>query len=186
MRMGMRWRVAAGGAVAAAALVASSSPAGAVFTTNTVGCSGSAVITSPDGETYEGDARDVSVEVPREGVAAWEGSINPVTHNHFGEVNLAVGPLDVQLGKWGPSENADDEASSSGTKEIPTIMQYALPGEYVVSGFHQGDEGGCSGFVVVAVDVSPFSTPTGVGALVFTVLSGALMVGAGIAKAPKL
>lgn len=182
----MRCRIVAGTAVAILALGWLAGPAAAVLTENTVGCSGSAVITDPDGETYEADARDVSVEVPREGVASWKGSIGTVTHNHFGEVNLAVGPLDVQLGDWGPSRNADDESSSEGVEEIPDVLRYVVPGEYVVSGFHQGDEGGCKGHVVVAVDVSPFSTPAGMAAVTLTVLSGAGLVVSAIAKGAKL
>ena len=183
--MRMRWRAAAGAAVAAGVLVVSSAPAGAVFTQNGIQCAGEATITDPDGNTYPGRATDVAVEVPREGVADWSGSIGTVTHDHFGEINLAVGPVPVQLGKWGPSENDDDESSAQGTKEIPDLLQFVLPGEYVVSGFHQGDEGRCAGSVVVAVDVSPFSTPTGIGAMVLTVLSGLGLWGSAMAKAAK-
>lgn len=181
--MRLRRRVAAAGVVAALSLIFGAAPASAIFTQNTIGCSGSATITDSDGNTYQGNADDVSVEVPREGVADWRGSISTVTHNHSGEVNLALGPVDIQLGKWGPSRNADDESSSSGTKEIPEALQYVLPGEYVVSGFHQGDEGRCAGYAVVAVDVAPFSTPTGIA--VVTVFFAFMTAASAVAKAPK-
>ena len=176
----------AGPALVAVLLCGIAAPAAAEFSENTIGCAGSAVITSDDGETYEVDAEDETVEVPRDGEAAWEGSISTVTHNHSGEVVLEVGPFgEVPLGDWGPSENADDESSASGVKELPAILEQVPAGSYDVSGFHEGDEGRCAGSVTVEIDGSPFDTPLGIANAVLTILTGILLVGSMRAAAGK-
>ena len=157
-------------------------PAGAEFDDNSIGCSGSAVITDDDGETTTINADDSKVTVPTSGSAAWEGSIGTVTHNHFGVVNLEVGPTSIELGGWGVSENDDDEDRASGTKELPSMLGGVPPGLYAVSGFHQGDEGRCSGAVTVEVEGNPLTHPAGAGAAVGTVVTGGLLALAGRPK----
>jgi hypothetical protein len=179
----MRRAVAA--AVVAVFAMMVGAPAGAEFGENSIGCSGRALVTDDEGETYDIDAEDSEVVVPRSGSAQWEGSIETVTHNHSGEVVLEVGPMSVGLGDWGPSENDNDEASANGVKEIPEILEQVPAGKYDVSGFHQGDEGRCAGAVTVEVDGSPFDTIAGVVNAGLTLLTGALLLIAMFAVSSK-
>lgn len=177
-----RWRYFGPGLVAAIAVLLVAAPASAEFDDNTIGCAGSAVITDDDGETVTVDASDSKVTVPTSGTARWEGSIDTVTHNHFGVVNLEIGPTSVELGSWGVSENADDEDRARGTKQLPSTLGGVPPGLYAVSGFHQGDEGRCSGAVTVEVEGNPLTHPAGAGAAVGTVITGGLLALAGRPK----
>ncbi len=132
-------------------------PASAEFTENSIGCAGSAVIEGDAGSTSV-DAADKSVVLPVSGDAAYEGSVETITHNHFGEINLAVGPAAIQLGSW-KSKNDSDLGSKSGTKELPAALADVPPGKYEVSGFHQGDEGRCAGRMTIEVPGSILSSP---------------------------
>lgn len=164
-------RVLAGGGLAALVFLGWASPAGAVFEQNTIGCAGSAVITDPDGATYDVDAEDVAVDVPREGTAAYEGSIDVTTHNHVGAVDLDLGgQISVEMGSWGPSRNDGDETTDSGTKVLPDVLKIVPPGSYDVHGFHRGDEGLCVGSVRVNLLGSPLSDPIGIAAIAGTTL----------------
>lgn len=166
-------------------LAGTAAPAGATFDENTIGCAGSATITDDDGATYDIDADDDRVVVPRVGSAAWQGSIATVTHNHSGEVRLELGPASVTVGEWGPAENAGDKSSASGTQELPEALANVPTGRYDVSGFHQGDEGRCSGSVTVEFEGSPFDTPIGVVTAGLTLLTGLLTVLALVAAGGK-
>lgn len=181
----MRRRLAGCSAAGIAIALCAATPASAEFTENTIGCAGSAVVTSDDGETYEVDATDSTVEVPRSGSAEWEGSIQTVTHDHSGEIRLDVGFLSVTVGDWGPSENANDESSATGVEKLPTILEQVPAGTYDVSGFHEGDEGRCAGKVTVEVDGSPFDTIAGVANAILTLVTAALLVLAMFAVAGK-
>jgi hypothetical protein len=176
----LRWAAAT---VAATALTLwPLGPAGAEFTENTIGCSGSAVLTDPGGTIWPITAVDAEAKVPREGTASWQGSISTVTHNHRGDVALEIGFWDVTIRSWGPSPNSRDENARMGRIEIPSIVRQVPPGKYVVSGFHEGDEGACAGQVVIDVQGSPFTTAAGIVSLAGTVLSGAAVAVAGRAK----
>ena len=150
--------------------VLGNAPAGAELTENTIGCEGSAVITGGDGETTTVDANDDEVTVPKDGEAAWEGSVATVTHNHSGKINLEVGPANVELGSWS-SPNDDDESSRRGTKELSSALGDVPPGKYDVSGFHQGDEGRCAGHVTVNVSGSIVSSPISAASLAVAALA---------------
>lgn len=158
-------------------------PAGASFDDNTIGCDGAAALTADDGKQTTVRASDDEVAVPRSGTAAWQGSIATVTHNHRGAVDLALGPFSIQLDQWGPSRNVKDEASATGTKEIPSAVGSIPPGRYVVSGFHEGDEGRCSGSVIVVIEGSPLTNPAGAVAALGTLVTAALLALAARAKA---
>jgi hypothetical protein len=152
-------------------LVLGATPAQAVITQNTIGCAGSAVITD-QGQSTTVNATDSLVKVPNQGQAAYQGSIQTVTHNHRGQVALKVGPGTIPLGKWGPKKNAKNESSATGTKKLPAILKNVPPGRYDVSGYHQGDEGRCAGKVTIEIGGSPLSNPVALGSLVLTALSG--------------
>lgn len=180
-----RRRWAAGGVAAfliALSSVVVASPAGATITTNTIGCSGSAEITPESGAPYTVDAQDSTLKVPRNGSAAWTGSLGTITHNHKGKVTLEVGFLSLEVGSWGPTANTSNLGSRSGVKEIPSFMDQIPAGEYVLRGSHSGDEGSCAGHMTVDVEGSPWSNPVGLVVLAGTVLSGATMVMAARAR----
>ena len=158
-------------AVAFVLLVAGAQPAAGIFTENTIGCAGSADITDGD-TTVHVDANDASAVIPPQGSAAWEGSVETITHNHSGKVELKIGPGAVPLGSWGPSENADDEASASGVKELPEALGDVPPGSYDVRGHHEGDEGRCAGHMKIEIDGSPLSNPFVLVSLALTAIFG--------------
>lgn len=171
-------------ALALVGVVLFASPAGAVIEPpNTIGCSGSARITDDDGKVFNADAADTKVVVPRSGSAAWEGSLGTVTHNHFGAVNLELGPTTIELGSWGVSKNDKDEKDRSGVRDLPSTLGGVPPGRYVVSGYHQGDEGRCEGFVEIEVQGNPLGHPAGAAAAVGTLIGGGMLAFAGRPKA---
>jgi hypothetical protein len=164
-------RIMAAVGLVLACTMALARPAAAEFTENAIGCKGSARITSDDGKTYDVDATDKTAVLPRDGQAAWQGSITTVTHDHFGEVVIKIGPVKQKLGDWGPRPNGTNQNAKSGVKKIPSFMKQVPAGKYDVSGFHEGKEGRCAGKITVDVDGSPFDTPAGLATLVLTILS---------------
>lgn len=130
--------------------VAASTPALAVFSENDIGCAGSAVITDPDGKTYNIDAEDTRVTIPREGSASWEGSTAGPVHNHSGEIFLDFDLFDVGIDSWG-SPNDGDDTEAAGVANMPQELKWAPPGIYTVAGSHSGDEGSCSGRVEIVL-----------------------------------
>lgn len=167
---------------AAAGLLALAPPAAAEFTQNTIGCQGRATVRGDDGKTYAIDARAETVEAPREGTANYAGAITTVTHDHSGVVRLKLGPLNITLGSWGPSENDRNENAKAGVKEIPSAVKWVPPGKYEVSGYHKGKEGRCAGKVTVELEGSPLGTPVGAGVAAGTVLTGLGLVASGMAR----
>lgn len=133
-------------------------PAAAELTENTIGCAGSAVVTDEDGGTTTVDAEDSTATLAGNGEAAYVGSVSTTTHDHFGEINLEVGPASIQIGSW-ESANEDDENEKRGTKELPSAVGDVPPGKYDVNGFHQGDEGRCAGHVTVEITGSILGSP---------------------------
>lgn len=146
-------------------------PAAAEFTSNDVGCAGSAVIT--DGaKQYTIDAKDTVAKVSAAGTADYQGSVSTVTHHHSGSIRLKVGPAGVTLGSWGPSANASNQSSKAGTKKLPAALGDVPPGKYEVTGQHRGDEGGCAGRMTLDVQ-APASNPIVLGSLGLTAITGA-------------
>ena len=169
-------RAAAAGVVLVAAVLALPSAAHAELTENTIGCKGSAVIVDSGGKQYTVSADDAEADVPREGVASWQGSITTTTHNHRGAVSLRIGFWNVNLDSWGRSANADDESSKADDFTIPGVIEQLPSGRYVLGGFHEGDEGRCAGKLTVNLQGSPVDSPVGLVALFGTVISGGLLV----------
>lgn len=157
-------------------------PAQATFTENDIGCAGSADIVDGD-KTYRVDAADSTAKVPRQGTAHYEGTLDTVTHDHSGEVNINILGFKVNAGSWGPSKNALSLPEKKGEKEIPSIMNIAPPGKYVVDGFHKGNEGGCAGNITVDVQGSPLSSPFAIASILGTLVSGLAMALGAVTKA---
>ena len=168
-------QAATGLLVTGVAIAMAAAPASAEFTTNTIGCGGSATVKAKNGKVYQLDANAAELTAPRDGTASWSGAITTVTHNHRGAVRLKLGPLSVTLGTWGPSPNAGNESKRSGIKQIPSIVSQVPPGKYVVTGFHRGTEGGCAGKVTIDLEGSIFSTPAGIVSVAGTVLSAVVL-----------
>ena len=152
-------------------VVAPVGPAGAELTENTIGCAGSAVVTDEDGGTTSVDAEDDTATLAGSGSAEYVGTVSTITHDHFGEINLEVGPASIEIGSW-ESANDDDESEKRGTKELPDAIGDVPPGKYDVNGFHQGDEGRCAGHVTVEITGSIFASPISAASVVL----GALFV----------
>jgi hypothetical protein len=153
-------------------LIGRAAPAAAEFTENDIGCAGSAVVHGDDGSSTSVNADDSTVKLEdTSGNADYTGSVATVTHNHFGEINLEVGPSSIQVGDWGPSKNDSDQSEKSGNKELPSTLSNVPPGKYDLNGFHQGDEGRCAGKMTVEVAGSLFSSPISMATSVFALLA---------------
>jgi hypothetical protein len=161
--------------VAVLVLLGGAAPAAAEFTTNEIGCAGSAVITGDDGSTVTVDAADAKATVPSGGSAAYQGSVGTVTHHHSGSIDVAVGPASVELGSWS-SANDGNESTKAGTKELPAALGDLPPGKYELTGSHQGDEGRCAGRMTLEVAGSIVGSPISAGTSVLALIGLALLV----------
>jgi hypothetical protein len=157
--------------ICAVLLIGRAVPAGAEFTENTIGCAGSAVVNGDEGSTVDVNADDSSVTLEETaGSADYEGSVATVTHHHFGEINLELGPGAVQVGSW-KGANDTNQNAKQGTKDLPSALSNVPPGKYDLNGFHQGDEGRCAGRMTVKVAGSLFSSPISAGASILALLA---------------
>lgn len=121
------------------------------------------------------------VRLPTTGFAIWEGGVTTTTHNHSGKIWLEVGPINVPLGEWGVSKNEKDDNQQDGTKQFPDWVD-KISGKFVLLGYHNGDEGGCSGYVKLILDNGKAMTPLEAAAAVLTALAAAGTAGAGMTK----
>lgn len=182
-------RLVAAAAVGAGAVLAFAAPASASFTTNTIGCAGSATISgtgSDSGKSVTINATDSKVTMLRQGVVNWHGSVTTPTHNNSGKVVIDLGYIKVTAGSWGPSKNASSRTSRSGIAHIPAALKYVPPGTYHMTGYHKGDEGECAGAIDVVFTGSIISTPVGIVAIVGTILSALGVLFAGLARGVSL
>jgi hypothetical protein len=169
-----------------ASLAIGATPAGAELTTNEIGCAGSAVITTDDGEQVTVNAEDDTVSLPagaRE--AVWQGSVATVTHDHSGQIEVAVGPTNIQVGSWS-SPNAGNAPDANGTKKLPSALDNLPPGKYEVSGFHEGKEGRCEGRATIEVDGSIVGSPISAVSVVLAVVGLLLLLAFGLLGKPAL
>ena len=171
VKFALIFRVMTALAVAVSATFLAAGPASAVLTSNTIGCSGSATVTGDDGGSTEVNANDETVVLPRAGSVAYSGSVATPTHDHHGEVRLAVGALDVTVGRWGPSANAEGATSAQGVQRLPAFLDQVPDGRYRLSGFHQGREGGCEGEITVELQGGTGVNAANVGGVVGTIIA---------------
>jgi|GEM_PF-4178736 len=178
-------RILGAGAVAAVALLLSVAPAGAEITRDTIGCSATATVTADDGSAVTVDATATSVKIPRAANAAWHGEINKVTHDHEGSIDLTLGPLTINLGKWGPTGNDQNAGTKDGVTDIPTLVRQFPSVKWKLTGYHKGTEGQCEGQLTVEVEGSAASTAAaGVAGLAGTAAAAAGLVSAARPKSP--
>jgi hypothetical protein len=171
-------RILGAGVVSVTALVIwLAGPAGAEITRDTIGCSATATVTGDDGAPVTVDAAGKSVTIPRGDSAVWRGTSNKVTHDHSGSVDLKLGPVSINLGRWGPTGNDQNQSTKEGLKDIPAVIRQFPSVKWKVTGFHRGTEGQCEGEVTVEVEGSAASTAAaGVAALAGTAAAAAGVV----------
>lgn len=157
-------------------------PAHATFTSNDIGCAGSADIVDR-AKTYHVNADHSTAKVPRQGEVHYDASVQTITHNHHGQVSLHVLGSSISVETWGPSANASDKNQKSGVRDLPSALKNVPPGKYVVEGFHKGDEGECSGQITIDLQGSAFSSPFVLASFAGTIVGAVLLVLAGFAKA---
>ena len=161
--------------LAATAVLLAAAPATATITRNDLGCAGSAKVTGADGSVTVVDANQPSAVVPRRGSASWSGSLATATRDHFGEVTLRLGAVDVQVGRWGPSPNASNLTSAAGMTDLPSALEQAPAGRYRVRGFHQGDEGRCEADMEVEIQGGAMANAAGYAGFAGTAVAAALL-----------
>lgn len=150
-------------------------------------CNGSVTI---GGVTYgpDNDTASNPIVVPRSGVAEWQGTTGVVIKDHTGQVGVEIGPATIEVAGWsGANKKKDTEAR--GTYQLEDAfdkLPVDLVGLYKVTGFHRGTPApGCEGNVMIKVEGNPLGTVPGAASVALTVLSGAGLVAAGIARGGK-
>ena len=165
------------------------SAAGAQFSTNTIGCAGSATISGKTGSTAvavsPSSKSSVVVTIPREGTVSWKGGTAVPVHAHNGKVQVNLGPFPLTVGKWS-GNNDKDLREKSGITQLPDAFKFVLPGTYQVTGSHKGKEGSCVGKASLVIEGDALSSPTGIAVAAGTVLTGAGLFSAAKARPPKL
>ena len=178
-------RILGAGAVSAVAVLLLAAPAGAEITRDTIGCSGTATVTADDGTTVAVDAAATAVKIPRGDSALWHGEINKVTHDHEGSIDLELGPISINLGRWGPTGNNQNKGTQDGVKDIPALIRQFPSVKWKLTGYHKGTEGQCEGEMTVEVEGSAASTAAaGVAGLAGTAAAAAGLVSAARPKRP--
>jgi hypothetical protein len=156
------------------AVLLAAAPASGEITRDTIGCSGSATVTADDGTPVVVDMAAKSVTIPRGDSAVWRAESNRVTHDHSGSIDLKLGPLSINLGRWGPTANGQNQSTQDGLKDIPALVKQFPSVKWKLTGHHRGIEGQCEGEVTVEVEGSAASTAAaGVAGLAGTVAAAA-------------
>jgi hypothetical protein len=159
-------------AAAAAVVLLTAAPAGAVLAPNPLGCGASASVQSGRGKSQFVDAGDGEVRLPRQGDVYWTGSVATPAHHETGEVSLRLGFWSVSVGHWGASANPTNQVMRQGATVLPTFLRYVPPGRYRVEGVHRATEGRCSGALTVVVAGSGFTTVAAAAATLLAVPFG--------------
>ncbi len=81
-----------------------------------------------------------------------------MTHDHSGSLDLKLGPLSVNLGRWGPTANDQNLSTRDGLRDIPAIVRQFPSVKWKLTGHHEGTEGQCQGELTVEVEGSAAST----------------------------
>jgi hypothetical protein len=179
-------RILGAGVGVAIALVLLAGPAGAEITRDTIGCTGTATLTGDDGVPVTIDVAARSVTVPRGDSAVWKAATNKVTHDHSGSLDLRLRPLSINLGRWGPTGNDQNQSTKDGLRDIPAVVKYFPSVKWKLTGYHKGIEGQCEGEMTVEVEGSAASTAAaGVAGLAGTAAAAAGLVQAARLKRPQ-
>jgi len=113
----------------------------------------------------------------------YEGGITVQNTNYLGAVGLVIGPVTINVADWGLDENQDDVRATTpnSTYTLGSELDNVV-GLYQLTAFHDADGGSCDATALVKLEGSPLSTPIGLVATAGTVLTGAGVVGAGVAR----
>lgn len=179
--MGAR-RIAGVSLVAGTLLLLAAPSAEAVMTENSIGCRGSAVITS-NGATTTANQDSVEVTLPREGTIAWQGSVGKLARSYSGKIELDLGLFRISPGSWGWSGGPQGTLSSSGVEKIPARFKDLPAGKYKVRGHHTADGATCSGFVTIKIEGGAIQTTAGKAAVGLTAVG---VLGLIISMIPKV
>lgn len=178
-------RILGMGVLSGFALLLLAAPAAAEITRDTIGCSGTATVTADDGTAVTIDAAATAVKIPRGDSALWRGEINRVTHDHEGAIDLKVGPVSINLGRWGPTANNQNSGTKEGVEDIPALVKQFPSVKWKLTGYHKGIEGQCEGEMTVEVEGSAASTAAAaVAGLAGTAAAAAGLVSAARPKVP--
>lgn len=129
------------------------------------GCTGEATIL---GETYTpaNDTAKNAIPIPdQDGVqVTYSGSVNFENKNHRGSVKVQVGPFNIEVGDWGGPNQQDERGVTNKTYELDDFrdkLPIWIPGVWKVTGDHAAGPNSCSGFAMIKLEGSPFSSPVG-------------------------
>lgn len=157
---------------------------------NTLGCAGTAVITSDGGEATTIDAADLSATLPRAGDAAWTASTAQLSKNHEGSVALEFGLFSYEIATW-TSANDNNVTATNGvhTYDVPDWIppfSVRLVGEHVAAGDPSvgAPAGTCSGYIDVSLAGDVFDSPVGIAVVALTGAFGLLFLSSGFARTP--
>ena len=160
-------------------VLALAAPAVAVLNPpNTIGCAGSATITSGDA-THSVDVKNPTVTVPRSGTISYTGSTSVAVHHFTGSITLDLGLATPSYSFDG--NNNDSLKTKQGTAELPGALAYIPPGTYHATANLAGDEGSCSASVDVVIEGNLLSSPAGIFSLVGTVAMVGVLAKLGLA-----
>jgi hypothetical protein len=129
-------------------------------------CSGEATIL---GETYtpeKNDTTKTAIPIPdQDGVqVTYSGSVNFENKGHKGSVKVQVGPFNIKVGDWDGSNERDERGVANKIYELDDFrdeLPIWIPGVWKVSGNHSAGPNSCSGFAMIKLEGSPFSSPVG-------------------------
>lgn len=140
------------------------------FASVTAGCNGEATI---KGETYTpaNDTPGNAIPIPDEdGVqVTYSGGVDFENKDHSGVVKVQVGPFAIEVGDWEGSNEADERGVTNNIYELDDFrdkLPVWIPGVWKLSGNHSASGGDCSGFAMIKLEGSPFSSPIGLIVLV--------------------
>jgi hypothetical protein len=143
------------------------------------------------GLTIDPSTSDGPFEVPLSGTVVWSGSIGDGTETEeraTGGAIAVVGPplFDAVLGsvlefrEWGDPDAVSTAESDTDGYDLPDYTPRDT--ELVVTGFHDDELGNCDGEITVIVEGDPLDSPIAVASLAGTVITGAGVALAALAR----
>ncbi len=152
-------------------LVASSGKAAAHLESDN-GCQGSGIFRG-DGLTVDAESiGDEVVEILREDVVDWQGSVAAPPGVYSGTIAVDLPPPfgEARIDSW---DGESDATANAGVKDYE--LQSLVPAgvEFRVVGSHVDESGSCSGYVNVQIKGGPFDSPAAAISLAGTVVTGA-------------
>lgn len=157
-------------------------------------CSGVQGTIEETGVAIDPAQGDGPFEVPLEGTVVWTGTVADGSETEpratSGDI-VVVGPplLDtlfgdlLELRTWGDDDAVTTTEAGVDTYELPDYTP--RDAELIVTGEHDDPAGSCDGSVTIVVAGDPMDSALTIGAVVATVVTGALVALAGIARGPR-